>query len=78
MNIKLKAILQTTGIIACTIIGAASMNLILSHVDKETISDAITVSFISMLVYMMYQIVLLRLESREKISEFQQKYNKEI
>ena len=73
MNLKLKAALQTAGVLAviCTI--SVGVQLLLAGLTADEISKILSVGSITLLVYCMYQLVLSRLEYTQKVDEIAKK-----
>jgi len=67
MSLKLKAFFQLVGILVISITVSVLLTLITTYVPKEAIITAIECSFIGGLLYMMYSLILSRLESEERI-----------
>lgn len=73
MNLKLKAALQTTGIVAVICAVSVGLQLLLAGLTADEISKILSVGSITLLVYCMYQLVLTRLEYQEKVDKIAQK-----
>jgi len=67
MSLKLKAFLQLVGILATSVTVALLLTLITTYVPKETVITLVEFGFIGGLLYMMYTLILSRLESEERI-----------
>ena len=73
MNIKIKAALQTAGILAVICTVSVGLQLLLAGLTADEISKILSVGSITLLVYCMYQLVLNRLEYQQKLEEVNQK-----
>jgi putative flippase GtrA len=73
MNLKLKAALQTAGVLAVICIVSVGVQLLLTGLTADDISNILSVGSIALLVYCMYQLVLSRLEYTQKIDEITKK-----
>lgn len=73
MNLKLKAALQTAGILAVICTLSVGVQLLLTDLTADDISNILSVGSIALLVYCMYQLVLSRLEYTQKVDEINQK-----
>ena len=73
MNLKLKAALQTAGILAVICTVSVGVQLLLTGLTADEISKILSVGSITLLVYCMYQLVLSRLEYTQKVDEISQK-----
>ena len=73
MNLKLKAALQTAGILAVICTVSVGVQLLLTDLTADDISNILSVGSIALLVYCMYQLVLSRLEYTQKVDEINQK-----
>ena len=73
MNLKLKAALQTAGILAVIFTVSVGVQLLLTGLTADDISNILSVGSITLLVYCMYQLVLSRLEYTQKVDEITQK-----
>jgi hypothetical protein len=73
MNIKIKAALQTAGILAVICTVSVGVQLLLAGLTADEISKILSVGSITLLVYCMYQLVLSRLEYTQKLEEINQK-----
>lgn len=76
MSLKLKAFFQLVGILAISVTVSVLLTLITTYVPKEAIITAIECSFIGGLLYMMYSLILSRLESEERIKSMTQDLEK--
>ena len=73
MNIKIKAALQTAGILAVITSISIGVQLLLAGLTANEISKILSVGSITLLVYCMYQLVLSRLEYSQKVDEIAKK-----
>jgi putative flippase GtrA len=73
MNLKLKAALQTAGVLAVICTVSVGVQLLLAGLTADEISKILSVGSITLLVYCMYQLVLSRLEYTQKLEEINQK-----
>ena len=73
MNLKLKAALQTAGVLAVICTVSVGVQLLLTGLTADEISKILSVGSITLLVYCMYQLVLSRLEYTQKVDEISQK-----
>jgi len=73
MNIKLRAALQTAGILAVITSISIGVQLLLAGLTADEISKILSVGSITLLVYCMYQLVLSRLEYTQKVDEIAKK-----
>jgi putative flippase GtrA len=73
MNLKLKAALQTAGVLAVICTVSVGVQLLLTGLTADEISKILSVGSITLLVYCMYQLVLTRLEYTQKVEEIAQK-----
>ena len=73
MNLKLKAALQTAGILAVICTLSVGVQLSLTGLTADDISNILSVGSITLLVYCMYQLVLTRLEYTHKVDEIAKK-----
>jgi hypothetical protein len=69
MNLKLKAALQTAGILAVICTVSVGVQLLLTGLTADEISKILSVGSITLLIYCMYQLVLNRLEYTQKVEE---------
>jgi len=76
MSLKLKAFLQLVGILATSVTVALLLTLITTYVPKETVITLIEFGLIGGLLYMVYAIILSRLESEERIKSMTQDLEK--
>ena len=73
MNIKIKAALQTAGILAVICTVSVGVQLLLTGLTADEIAKILSVGSITLLVYCMYQLVLSRLEYTQKVDEIARK-----
>ena len=73
MNLKLKAALQTAGVLAVICTVSVGVQLLLTGLTADELSKILSVGSIALLVYCMYQLVLSRLEYTQKIDEIAKK-----
>ena len=73
MNIKLRAALQTVGVLAVICTVSVGVQLLLAGLTADEISNILSVGSITLLVYCMYQLVLSRLEYTQKVDEIAKK-----
>jgi hypothetical protein len=73
MNLKLKAALQTAGVLAVICTVSVGVQLLLTGLTADEIFKILSVGSITLLVYCMYQLVLSRLEYTQKLEEINQK-----
>jgi hypothetical protein len=76
MSLKLKAFLQLAGILATSLTVAILLNLVTTYVPKETVITLIEFGLIGGLLYMVYTIILSRLEYEERIKSLAQNLEK--
>ena len=76
MSLKLKAFLQLVGILATSLTVAVLLNLVTTYVPKETVITLIEFGLIGGLLYMVYTIILSRLEYEERIKSLVQNLEK--
>jgi len=73
MNLKLKAALQTAGVLAVICTVSVGVQLLLAGLTADEIAKILSVGSITLLVYCMYQLVLSRLEYTQKVDEIARK-----
>jgi len=73
MNIKIKAALQTAGVLAVICTLSVGLQLLLAGLTADEISKILSVGSIAFLIYCMYQLVLSRLEYNQKVDEIAKK-----
>ena len=73
MNLKLKAALQTAGVLAVICTVSVGVQLLLTGLTADEISKILSIGSITLLVYCMYQLVLSRLEYTQKVDEIAKK-----
>jgi len=76
MSLKLKAFLQLVGILATSLTVALLLNLVTTYISKETVITLIEFGLIGGLLYMVYTIILSRLEYEERIKSLAQNLEK--
>lgn len=78
MTLKQKAILQTIGIIFGIIFGSILIQTLIFFLSAQTIGYILTGAFIILMVRLIYQIVLGRLESQKTLDNIASKMNKTV
>jgi len=78
MTLKQKAILQTVGIIFGIIFGSVLIQTLIFFLSAQTIGYILTGAFIILMVRLIYQIVLGRLESQETLDNIASKMDKTV
>ena len=73
MNIKLKAALQTAGILAVITSISIGVQLLVAVLTAQELSTVLAVISITFLIFGMYQMVLGRLEYNQKVDEIVKK-----
>jgi len=73
MNLKLKAALQTVGILVVTSTIAVGVQLLFTTLTAKELTNLLAIGSITFLVYCMYQVVLSRLEYEQKVDELVKK-----
>jgi hypothetical protein len=73
MNLKLKAALQTAGILVVTSTIAVGVQLLFTSLTAKELTNILAVGSITFLIYAMYQVVLSRLEYEQKVDEIARK-----
>ena len=73
MNLKLKAALQTAGVLVVTSTIAVGMQLLFTTLTAKELTNLLAIGSITFLIYCMYQVVLSRLEYEQKVDEITQK-----
>jgi len=73
MNLKLKALLQTAGILVVTSTIAVGIQLLFTTLTAKELTNILAVGSITFLIYCMYQVVLSRLEYEQKVDEIAKK-----
>ena len=76
MSLKLKALLILAGFMAITVITSALVSYIAHNVSAETIQAAFSVGMIGGLLYMVYSLILTKLEHDKKLDEISANINK--
>ena len=69
MSLKLKAFLQTAGIVGLALLINGAIQYINTNVSAETLTTVFEFSLIGLLLYSCYSVVLTRLEINEKYKE---------
>jgi hypothetical protein len=73
MNIKIKAALQTAGILAVIVSVSIGLQLLLAGLTASEIAKILSIGSITLLVYCIYLVVLSRLEYSQKVDEIVKK-----
>jgi len=73
MNLKLKAALQTAGILVVTTTIAVGIQLLFTTLTAKELTNLLAIGSITFLIYCMYQVVLSRLEYEQKVDEIAKK-----
>jgi hypothetical protein len=73
MNLKLKAVFQTAGILAVICTVTVGLQLLLAGLTADEIAKILSVGSITFLIYAMYLVVLSRLEYTQKVDEINKK-----
>ena len=73
MNIKIKAALQTVGILAVITSISIGVQLLVAVLTAQELSTVLAVISITFLIFGMYQMVLGRLEYNQKVDEITKK-----
>ena len=73
MNLKLKAALQTAGILVVTSTIAVGTQLLFTTLTAKELTNLLAIGSITFLIYCMYQVVLSRLEYEQKVEKIAQK-----
>ena len=73
MNLKLKAALQTAGILVVTSTIAVGIQLLFTTLTAKELTNLLAIGSITFLIYCMYQVVLSRLEYEQKVDEIAKK-----
>ena len=73
MNIKIKAALQTAGILAVITSISIGVQLLVAVLTAQELSTVLAVISITFLIFGMYQMVLGRLEYNQKVDEITKK-----
>jgi len=76
MSLKLKAFFQLVGILATSVTVAVLLTLITTYVPKETVITLVEFGLIGGLLYMIYTVILSRLEYEERIKSITQDLEK--
>jgi hypothetical protein len=78
MTIKQKAVLQTIGIIFGIVFGSLLLQALIYFLSAQTISYLLGGTFIILMVRLIYQMVLSRLESQETLDNIAAKMDKNV
>ena len=73
MNIKIKALLQTAGILAVICTLSVGLQLLLASLTASEIAKILSAGSMALLVYCIYLVVLSRLEYNQKVDEIVKK-----
>ena len=73
LSLKQKALLQTVGFVLGSIAAAVGVNLIVEHVPFNVIVNAVMVGLFGWIMYSVYSLILLRLESAEAAKQRSEK-----
>lgn len=73
LSLKQKALLQTVGFLLTAIVAAGIVNLILEYVPTHIIFNGMMAGVFGWIMYLIYSIVLLRLESEEAVKQRSEK-----
>ncbi len=73
LSLKQKALLQTVGFVLGSIAAALGVNLIIEHVPFDVLVQALMVGVFSWILYLVYSLILLRLESAEAAKQRSEK-----
>ena len=73
MNIKIKAALQTVGILAVITSISIGVQLLVAVLTAQELSTVLAVISITFLIFGMYQMILGRLEYNQKVDEITKK-----
>ena len=73
MNLKLKAALQTAGVLAVICTVSVGVQLLFTTLTAKELTNLLAIGSITFLIYCMYQLVLSRLEYEQKVEEIAQK-----
>jgi hypothetical protein len=73
MNIKIKAALQTVGILAVITSISIGVQLLVTVLTAQELSTVLAVISITFLIFGMYQMILGRLEYNQKVDEITKK-----
>ena len=73
LSLKQKALLQTVGFVLSSIAAAVGVNLIVEHVPFNVIVNAVMVGLFGWIMYSVYSLILLRLESAEAAKQRSEK-----
>jgi hypothetical protein len=73
LSLKQKALLQTVGFLFTAVAAAIGVNLIVEHVPFDVIINAVMVGLFGWIMYSVYSLILLRLESAEAAKQRSEK-----
>jgi putative flippase GtrA len=73
MNLKLKALLQTAGILAVICSVSVGLQFLVAGLTADEISKILSVGSITLVIYCMYLVVLSRLEYNQKVDKIAKK-----
>jgi hypothetical protein len=73
MNLKLKALLQTAGILAVICSVSVGLQFLVAGLTADEISKILSVGSITLVIYCMYLVVLSRLEYTQKVDKIAKK-----
>jgi hypothetical protein len=73
MNIKIKAALQTAGVLAVITSISIGVQLLVAVLTAQELSTVLAVISITFLIFGMYQMILGRLEYNQKVDEITKK-----
>ena len=73
LSLKQKALLQTVGFVLGSIAAALGVNLIIEHVPFNVIINAVMVGLFGWIMYSVYSLILLCLESAEAAKQRSEK-----
>lgn len=73
MSLKLKAFTQVLVLIGSTFICSYAVQFIFENVPRHLLINAMQIGFFSGMVYMIYRLLLTRLEGIEKIKDLTKK-----
>ena len=76
MSLKLKAFIQLVALTAAGVAGAELINLVLTHVSKETLVTAFQLGLIGGMFYLGYALILARLEYYESVKNLKETFDK--
>lgn len=73
LSLKQKALLQTVGFLFTAIAAAIGVNVIIERVPFDVLVNALMVGVFSWILYLVYGLILLRLESEEAAKQRSEK-----